>query len=86
MEIKSVTFNKQENYEDNPGMWVAKVRFESREGNCDIPLAPEVSGRLMQVLTPVIVEFSQRATTQIASILTQQLQDKQSPAIDMSKE
>jgi hypothetical protein len=82
MQIKKVTFSKQESYEPNPGRWIAKVEFESRNGNCDIPLSSEVSEKLLQVLTPFIVEFAQRSTTQIAEILTKQLADAQTPAIE----
>lgn len=71
MEIKSFTFRKQANYDSNPGRWVGKVEFTSETGNCEIP---------------VIMEFSQRATNQIAEILTKHLADSQSPAIDMPKD
>lgn len=82
MEIKSVKFSKQACYESNPGRWVGKVEFTSSQGNCEIPLAPEVAEKLLEVLTPVLVEFSQRATAGIAEILTKQLQDKTTPAIE----
>jgi hypothetical protein len=87
MEIKSVSFEKVPNYETvNAGQWVGRVEFKSSNGNCSIPLAPEVAGKLLTVLTPVLVEFSQRATSQIAEILTKQLADSTAPAIDMPKE
>ena len=77
MEIKSVSFIKNPSYDSvNPDKWVGRVEFKSDRGNCSIPLAPEVAEKLLVVLTPVLVEFSQRATAGIAEILTKQLQDK----------
>lgn len=87
MEIKSVTIKKQANYEtQNAGRFVANIEFVSEYGNMSIPLAPDVSEKLLEFLTPVIVEFSSRATNQVAEILTKQLADRTAPAIDMAKE
>lgn len=56
MKIKELIIRQNPHYSDsNPDRYVAVIKFESREGNMEVLLTPEVSEWLLGVLGPKIM-------------------------------
>lgn len=82
MQIKQVHFHRNPSYDKNPNRWVGEVQFEEQSNVCTFPLDEEVAEKLLEILTPFMVQFATKAVNDIAAVLTKQIEDNKNPAID----
>lgn len=82
MEIQKVTIKRRASYEENAGLFDARIEFkDSSHGETIIPLSTEVGTALLEFLAPALVKFSEQAVGDIAKGITAQIEGIKNPAI-----
>ena len=70
MKLKELTIKMNESYDDNPGQYRGKIKWEEKnDGEMTIVLPPEISEKLLLFLAPVMQEFSTRAATAMVNAI-----------------
>lgn len=77
--LRSLTIERNQSYEANPGQYKGKVKYECGGSSIDICLDESVSQRLLAFLGPVLVQASAGLANQITGCLEQSLEASRQP-------
>jgi len=85
MKLERLTISLNASYDDNPGKYTGKAEYSSPHGELKIPLDSGFTEKLLVFLSPLIAEFGAKAAGELATIVSQAVEDRKHPVVELNQ-